>query len=156
MVFQAEQGRQFVLVQFFHADIDVVGQDEVEEVLLFAVEAGQDVGPGVVGAFLAGEGRHGIGDVGEHVEEVAVLGVDDFLHLGELRFAEALFRQSFEEFGAGIRPAPQVAQFLFVSEEVRQVPEKHFHELLRGHGRAVGMPETGAHHVLDGAFLAVG
>ena len=41
-------------------------------------------------------------------------------------------------------------------EEIGQFAEKEFHELLRGHGRAIGMPEGRHHHVLDGALFAVG
>ena len=54
------------------------------------------------------------------------------------------------------RRAPEGAQFGLVLEELRQLAEEHFHELLRGHRRAVGMPEGRRHHVLDGALLAVG
>ena len=42
---------------------------------------------------------------------------------------------------ARVRIAPQRAQFVFVLEELRQFAEQHFHELLRRHRRAVGMPE---------------
>jgi len=38
---------------------------------------------------------------------------------------------------------------------VWQLAEKKFHELLRRHGRAVGMPEGRASHVLDGRRFAV-
>src|ERR1039458_288571 len=47
-------------------------------------------------AFLAGERRQGIGYVRQNVEQVAVLGVDDLLHLGHLWAAEAFLRQPFE------------------------------------------------------------
>jgi hypothetical protein len=48
------------------------------------------------------------------------------------------------------------SQFGFVFEELGEFAEQHFHELLRGHGRSVRMPETGHHHVLDVAGFAVG
>ena len=111
---------------------------------------------GAAGAFLAGERRQRVGDVGEHVEQIALLGVDDLLHLGHLLRAEALFGQALQQFCPRVRCAPEGAQFGFVLEKLGQLAEEHFHELLRGHGRAVGMPEGRHHHVLDGARLAVG
>ena len=42
------------------------------------------------GALTARNGRGFECDVGEHVVEIAVFGIDDFLHLGELIVAEAL------------------------------------------------------------------
>lgn len=53
MVLQPQQGREFLLVQFFHALGNVVSQDEVEEGLLLVVEFGIDVNPGVCCANLA-------------------------------------------------------------------------------------------------------
>ena len=94
--------------------------------------------------------------MGQHVEEVALLGVDDLLHLGQLVAAEALLGQPCKQLLARVGRAPDGAQLGFVLEELRQLAEEHFHELLRGHRRAVGMPEGRAHHVLDGALLAVG
>ena len=92
----------------------------------------------------------------QHVKQVAFLGVNDFLHLGQLVVAETFFGQSLQELGPRVRRTPQLRKFFFVMEKVGQLAKKHFHELLRGHRRAVGMPERGRHHVLDVAFLAVG
>ena len=52
--------------------------------------------------------------------------------------------------------APQCAQLVLVLEELRQLAKQHLHELLGGHGRAVRVPERGAHHVLNGTLFAVG
>jgi hypothetical protein len=41
-------------------------------------------------------------------------------------------------------------------EELGQPAKQQFEELLRGHRRAVGMPERRHHHVLDGALFPVG
>ena len=114
------------------------------------------LGSRVGGPLLAGKSGEGIGDMGEHVEEVAFFGVDNLLHFGELVVAEALIGKAFRSFHAGVGSAPEGAEFGFVLEEIGQLAEEHFHELLRGHGRAVGMPEGGGHHVLDGAGFAVG
>jgi hypothetical protein len=48
-----------------------------------------DLVAGAGGAILAAERRPGKGNVGEDVEQVALLGVDDLLHLGQHIFAEA-------------------------------------------------------------------
>src|SRR6266404_4370476 len=40
VVFEAEQGGEFALVEFFDSDGDIVGEDEIEEELLFGGELG--------------------------------------------------------------------------------------------------------------------
>src|ERR1019366_221728 len=52
--------------------------------------------------------------------------------------------------------APDRTEFSFILEKLRQLAEQHFYELVRGHRRAVWMPKRCAHHVLDGAVLAIG
>jgi hypothetical protein len=42
VVFEAEQWRQLFLIKFFHSDVDVMREHEVEEDLLLAVKAGAD------------------------------------------------------------------------------------------------------------------
>ena len=110
---------------------------------------------GVGGALLSRKRRECVGDVGEHIEEVALFRVDDFLHLGELRAADALIREALEQLLARVRGAPQPAEFRFVLEEIGQLAEEHLHELPHGHRRAIGMPEGRTHHRLNGARLAV-
>jgi len=46
-------------------------------------------------------------------------------------------------------------QLGLVLEKVRQPAKEYFHELLRGHRRAIRMPEAGYHHVLYRAGFAV-
>jgi hypothetical protein len=48
-------------------------QHEVEKQLLLAAETGVDGEAGLLGAGFAGDGRQGIGHVGEHVEEITLL-----------------------------------------------------------------------------------
>lgn len=155
VVFEAQEGGEFLLVEFFDAHGDVVGEDKVEEYLLLGAEPGVDIDAGMGGADFAGLRGHGVGDVGQNVKEVAVLGIDDFLHLSQLVFAEAFFRQSGQKTGTGVRGAPDGAKFFFVVEELREFAEEKFHELLGGHGSAVRMPEAGDHHVLDVTGFAV-
>lgn len=73
------------------AHAHVVLEDEVEEQALFGVERRVDVHLRARGPHLARDGRSRVGHVREHVEEVALLGVDDLLHLGQLLAAETSF-----------------------------------------------------------------
>jgi hypothetical protein len=58
--------------------------------------------------------------VGEHVEQVTVLCINNPLHLGELVVAEAFLGQALQQFLACVRGAPDGAQFCLVLEEVGQ------------------------------------
>src|SRR5712691_9406769 len=55
MVFQTEQGSQFILIEFINADANVVGQNEIEENLLLAIKATADVNLGLGSSLLAGQ-----------------------------------------------------------------------------------------------------
>lgn len=133
-----------------------MAQYELQEGLLLAGVVGGDCGLSPRGALLARERRFGIRDVGEDVEEVALFGIDDPLHFGELLVAEALFGQAGQQLLSGVGNAPEGAQFVFVLEEVRQLAEEQLHELLGRHGCAVRVPEGRGHHVLDISLFAVG
>jgi len=63
-------------------------------------------------------------NIGEHVEEVALLGVDYSLHLMQLFVAETLLCESVQELLPRIRGAPQRAQLALVLEEVRALVKK--------------------------------
>ena len=89
-------GRQLLPIQFFDADLHIMRQHEIEEDLLLAVEVGADLDLGLRGPFLAGQRRQRVGDVRQHVEEVALFGVDDLLHLRHLIPAEAFFGQALQ------------------------------------------------------------
>ena len=86
------------------------------------MRADDDLGLG--GPFLAGERRQGVGHVGQHVEEVALLGVDDLLHLGQLVAAEALLGEALQQLPARVRRAPEGAQLGLVLEELGQLAEE--------------------------------
>ncbi len=106
-------------------------------------------------ALFARQRRQRVRDMRQHVEEIAFLGVDDLLHLGQLLCAKALFREpckSFFRVSGALHSARSSASSL---KNSGSLPNSSFHELLRRHGRAVRMPERGAHHVLDGALFAV-
>lgn len=77
------------MIDFLHADADVVRQHEVEEDLLLAVEVRADRHLRLCHTLLAAERRQGVSDMSQHVEEIAPFGVDDPLHLHSPFFAEA-------------------------------------------------------------------
>jgi hypothetical protein len=148
--------RELLFAEFADADGDVLVQHEVEERLLGAVVLGED-------AVLAGgdpiASRNrlgGVGNVGQHIVEVAVFGIDEAADFGELLVAVTAFGESFEEGLTGVGLAPELAQFGFVFEEVGDVAEELGDELGGGDGFAVGTPEAGLHRVLDCALFAVG
>jgi hypothetical protein len=63
--------------------------------------------------------------VGQHIEQVALLGIDDLLHLGHLLTAEPLLGESLQEFGACVGRAPQFPKFGLTVEKLRQLSEEH-------------------------------
>ena len=155
VVLEPQQWRQLLLIELLHTHTHVVRKYEVEEGLLLVVEVCADLGLRLSCPILARERRNRIGHVGEYVEQVAVFGIDDLLHFGQLLMAKSTLGKPLQKLGAGVRRTPQRAQFIFVLEEFRQLAEQHFQELLRGHRGAVRVPEGRDHHVLDGAGLAV-
>ena len=55
---------------------------------------GERLDQGAVGAVFARQRLQRVGHMGQHVKQVALFGVDQLLHLGQLVFAKALFRQA--------------------------------------------------------------
>ena len=72
VIFQLQQGRQFFLIQFFDTGADIVGENEFKKGLLLCVELFFDGGPRSGGPLFSGQSRHGVGDIGKNVEEIAV------------------------------------------------------------------------------------
>ncbi len=116
-----KQRRQLVLIQFLNAFVDVVGKYKVEEGLLLGVEAGVNLDFGKVCSLFACQRRQCIGDVGEHVEQVAFLGIDDPLHLSHLLGRQSPFRPIPPAALHGCRGRLQMRpQFRFVLEKLWQ------------------------------------
>jgi hypothetical protein len=65
-------------------------QHKIKENLLLAGVLGMDVKACLLGARLARDGVKGIGHMSQYVEQITVLGIDDFLHLGQLDCTETL------------------------------------------------------------------
>ncbi len=94
MVSQPQQRPQLVRVELLDAHRDIVLEHKIEKDLLLGAELRVDVHPRMGGADFPRDGRPRIGDVREHVEEIARLGVNDALHLGELLQAKAMVGQA--------------------------------------------------------------
>ncbi len=69
-------------------------EHEIEERLLLAVEVAANLHLGSRSPFFSGEGSHRIGYMRQNVEQVAVLRIDDALHLRHLLSAESLLSQA--------------------------------------------------------------
>jgi hypothetical protein len=63
VIFEAEERRQLLLVEFLHAFFHVVREDEIEEGLLLLVEVAVDPYLGMGRAFLASQRRQRVGDM---------------------------------------------------------------------------------------------
>jgi hypothetical protein len=77
VIFQAEKGGELVRGEFFDTDIDILSEYNIDKGLLLRVEAGPNDLLGGGGASKAGDGEKGIGDVGKHIKEVTIFGVED-------------------------------------------------------------------------------
>ena len=155
VVFQAQQRRQFLLIQFIHPLAHVLGEHEIDKTALLVINIMRQCVPGVIGARRARQRRPRPGHVGEHIEQIAVFGLDEFLHLRQRLAAEALLGQSIQQCLTRRRIAPEFTQVRFVAEEVRQHPEQALKELCGGHWLAVRAPERRRDHALDLSFLAI-
>ena len=155
-VFESEQGCQLLLVEFLDTLGDVVLKNKIEKHLLLGAKTGVDIDHCVGGADFAGEGGFGVGDMGQQIKKIAVFGIDDLLHFGQLFVPETCLSETFEQAVARCGSAPDCAEFVFAGEELRQPAEELLEELLRGHRRAIRMPEGRGHHVLDASLFPVG
>jgi hypothetical protein len=66
-------------------------------------------------------GRAGVGDTGEHVEKIALRGVDELPHRVEVGAVEPALREFFEQRLSRRRKAPQASEFVLVLEQARQL-----------------------------------
>ncbi len=131
-------------------------EHEIEELLLGAVVLGEDAGF-AGGDAIASRNRLGrVGDVGQHIIEIAIFSINEAADFGELLVAVAPFGESFEEGLTGVGLTPELAQFGLIFEQVGDVAEKLFDEFGGGDGFTFGTPKAGLHRVLKGALFAVG
>ena len=96
-------------LKLFDAIADIVGKDEIKESLLLDGEVCVDGDACGGGAVIAGDWLLGISDASEDIEEVAVLGVNQALHLGQLLRAKALLSEPFEQLYASCGITPECA-----------------------------------------------
>lgn len=85
-ILEAEQRNELLLVELLHAHRDVVGENKAQEDLLFTAEAHADLHLCLYSVLLTGDRGHG---VGQHAEEITVLGVVDLLYLCHLLIVES-------------------------------------------------------------------
>ena len=81
--------------------------DEVEKDLLLAVELRGDDHLGPCGTLFPSDRREGVGNVGQHVEQIALFRINDLLHLGQLLTAKALLGETLQEPLPSLGRAPQ-------------------------------------------------
>src|SRR5437764_1500637 len=98
-----------------------MGKDKFQERLLLTTELFADGNLCPSCAFFPREWRQSVGNICEHVEEVAFLSTDDLLHFGKLFMAEALLSKAFHELLSGIRNAPQCTELSLIPEKLRQL-----------------------------------
>ena len=136
-----------------------MGQHEIEKCLLFGVELGIDMHPRLIGPHRPRDRRQRVGHVGQHVKQIALFRINDFLHFRQLVVAKSFVGQPVQQLGTRGLGALQysVRNSSSLWKKSGSLPVNSiFHELLRRHRRAVRMPERGGRHVLDVALLAVG
>jgi len=119
------------------------------------VEGFEDSWLGMGDAYFARDGRISIGDVFEHVEQVAVFGVDQVLQGGQGGFAIAGIGQTLEKGLARIRVGPDAAKFFFIAEEGWQLAKQFIQKFFHRDRFAIRIPERGLLHVLDLALFPV-
>src|SRR6266436_2955122 len=98
-----------------------MGKDKFQERLLLPTELFADGNLCPSCAFFPCEWRQSVGNISQHIEEVAFLSADDLLHFGKLFMPEALLSKAVHELLSGIRNAPQCAQFSLILEKLRQL-----------------------------------
>src|SRR6266404_4358063 len=96
-------------------------ENEIEEHLLLGIKAAADNRLGIGSSFLAGQRRHRVSHMGEYVEQITFLSVNDLLHLRQLVMAKSFFRKTLQQFLARAGIAPQSAELSFIFEELRQL-----------------------------------
>src|SRR5437773_11912541 len=97
-----------------------MSQHEFQKSSLLARKMPVDRRPCTSRAFFARERRQSVGDISKHIEDVALLRIDDLLHFRKLIVPKALLSQPLQQFLPSIRDAPEITQLPFVLKELRQ------------------------------------
>lgn len=80
---ELEQRSQLLLIKFIYPNAYIVGEDKFKKRLLLAIKVLSYRHFGPRSAFLTRERREGISHISKHVKKIALLRVDDFLHLDQ-------------------------------------------------------------------------
>src|SRR5688572_10394233 len=79
-ILQSEEWFQFMPAQLVHTGRDIMGKDKIEKHLLLAGEMRADLDLRFDRPLFAREWRKRIRDVRQHVEQIALLGINQLLH----------------------------------------------------------------------------
>src|SRR3546814_3836308 len=96
-------------------------QDEFQEHPLLGIERGLNLHRRASGTRFPCHRRLGIRDVREHVEQIAVLGVDDRLHFGQLLVTETLFGERSEEHTSELQSLMRISYAVFCLKKTTHV-----------------------------------
>jgi hypothetical protein len=144
-ILEFEKAGDPIDLQLADSLVDVLGEDKIEESPLLVVVVGKDQVPVLDDTIFPSDGSKRKGNVSEHVENVALLGTNDFADLSELLFGITLLSQSFEKSGTSVGLAPKATECFLVGEEVRKIAEELLEKLFGGEGRAIanvlGLPD---------------
>jgi hypothetical protein len=93
-ILEPKQGRQLFLAKLLDTDIHVMREHEIKENLLLGVQV-RTGDPFRLGRpFFTAQRRERIGNMRQHVEQIALFRIDDLLHLGQLFPAKAFLGES--------------------------------------------------------------
>ena len=129
VVFQIKKMGQFLLVQFTDSFLDILIEDKIQELLLFFGIVSEDSGAVGLYPLFPADGNMCKSDIGQHIVQITLLGIDHASDLCKLAPAITPFRKTFNEPFAGIWTAPQPSQFVFVFEKFGQVTEQSLNKL---------------------------
>ena len=123
VISEPQQWVQFACLQLLHSLGDIVLEHEVQKRLLLRRKPRIDVHPRLFRPLRPRDRRQQIGHVGEDIEEVAFLRLDELLHRHQFVVAEISLRQTLQELGPRVRRAPQRPQLRLALEKIRQLAE---------------------------------
>ena len=107
VVLQLQEAGEFLLVKLGDSLGDVMGQDKVEELLLFVRIVLEHAG--LAGSYSFFPCDRGVieCDIGEDIEEIALVGINQAADLFQLVTTESFFLKASQEFLTGIGSAPE-------------------------------------------------
>ncbi len=156
MVLEFQQLGQLVLTQHRHPAGHILPQHKIEKSLKFLIRIlGDQKFAAVFGPLLPAERFHLEADVGEHVIEIALLGVNHFSQLVQLLNSKSSFFQILKQGTAGAGVAPEFPEFVLILKELGKFSIEPLDEFLRADQVPLAIHEDGGGDVPDEQLLAV-